>query len=160
PNPPGGTFDRDSSGELNGRVTDRAMPALARIGKRPTFTEAQIQQRDRDGLAHISKQFVKYGVTSVHHEGGSLAGLQQIRARGELLHRVSYEAMGRVLDSMISAGIMSGFGDEWIRLGATSEHTIDGSFSERTMALSTPYAGTTYKGNITESQEDLNAWIE
>src|SRR5215472_6042176 len=30
PNPPGGTFDRDASGELNGRVTDRAKAAFAR----------------------------------------------------------------------------------------------------------------------------------
>ena len=52
---------------------------------------------------------------------------------------------------------MTGFGDEWIRLGATSEHTVDGSFSERTMALSTPYPGVTppYKGNVTESQDEL-----
>jgi len=63
---------------------------------------------------------------------------------------------------MIAAGIQSGFGDEWIRFGATSEHTIDGSFSERTMALSIPYPGITppYKGNITESQDELNAWVE
>ena len=162
PNPPGGTFDRDSNGELNGRVTDRATGAINRIGKHPTFTEEQIALRDRDGLAYISKQFVRYGVTSVHHEGGNLAALQEVRARGELLHRVSYEASGRVLESMISGGIMSGFGDEWIRLGATSEHTVDGSFSERTMALSTPYPGVTppYKGNITETQDQLNAWIE
>ena len=162
PNPPGGTFDRDAEGNLNGRVTDRAKNALARVGKRPTFTEEQRMKRDRDGLAYISKQFVRYGVTSVHHEGGDLAALQEVRARGELLHRVSYEATGRVLDSMIAGGIMTGFGDEWIRLGATSEHTVDGSFSERTMALSTPYPGITppYKGNITETQEDLNAWIE
>lgn len=60
------------------------------------------------------------------------------------------------------AGIQSGFGDEWIRLGATSEHTVDGSFSERTMALSTPYPGVTppYKGNVTETQDTLNAWVE
>jgi len=162
PNPPGGTFDRDAAGDLNGRVTDRATGALNRVGKRPAFTEEQRLQRDRDGLAYISKQFVRYGVTSVHHEGGNLAALQQVRARGELLHRVSYEASGRVLEAMISGGIMSGFGDEWIRLGATSEHTVDGSFSERTMALSTPYPGVTppYKGNITETQDDLNQWIE
>jgi predicted amidohydrolase YtcJ len=162
PNPSGGTFDRDSSGELNGRVTDRATGALNLVGKRPVFTEQQIAQRDRDGLAYISKQFVRYGVTSVHHEGGNLAALQQVRARGDLLHRVSYEASGRVLEAMISGGIMSGFGDEWIRLGATSEHTVDGSFSERTMALSTPYPGVEppYKGNVTETQEQLNAWIE
>ena len=162
PNPAGGTFDRDSSGELNGRVTDRAMSTLMRVGKRPSFTTEQAAQRDRDGLAHISKQFVRYGVTSVHHEGGNLAALQQVRARGELLHRVSYEPMDNVLESMIADGIMSGFGDEWIRLGATSEHTVDGSFSERTMALSSPYPGVTppYKGNVTESQDELNAWIE
>jgi hypothetical protein len=160
PNPPGGTFDRDASGELNGRVTDRARGALNRVGTRTSFTPEQMAQRDRDGLAHISKQFVRYGLTSVHHEGGDLSALQEIRARGDLHHRVSYEASGRVLDSMIAGGIMTGFGDEWIKLGATSEHTVDGSFSERTMALSTAYAGTSYKGNVTETQDDLNAWIE
>jgi predicted amidohydrolase YtcJ len=162
PNPPGGTFDRDANGELNGRVTDRARNGLDRAGKRQTFTPEQSLQRDRDGLAFISKQFVKYGLTSVHHEGGNLTALQQVRARGDLLHRVSYEASGRVLDSMITSGIETGFGDEWIRFGATSEHTVDGSFSERTMALSKPYPGVTppYQGNITEKQDDLNAWTE
>ena len=162
PNPPGGTFDRDANGDLNGRVTDRAMAALSRVGKRTTFTEAERAQRGRDGVAYISKQFARYGVTSVHHEGGDLLAMQQVRERGELLHRISYESAGKVLDSMIAAGIQSGFGDEWIRLGATSEHTIDGSFSERTMALSTPYPGITppYKGNITGTQAELNDWIE
>ena len=162
PNPAGGTFDRDADGELNGRVTDRARNAFSQVGKRPAFTDAQQMQRDRDGLAYISKQFVRYGVTGVHHESGNLAALQQVRARGDLLHRVSYEASGKVLEAMIAGGIMAGFGDEWIRFGATSEHTVDGSFSERTMALSTPYPGVTppYKGNITETQEDLNSWIE
>ena len=162
PDPPGGTFDRDANGELNGRVTDRARSALNRVGKRAAFTEGQKLQRARDGLAYISKQFVRYGVTSVHHEGGDLAALQSVRARGDLNHRVSYEASGKVLESMITGGIETGFGDEWIRFGATSEHTVDGSFSERTMALSTPYPGSQplYKGNVTETQDDLNAWIE
>jgi predicted amidohydrolase YtcJ len=162
PNPPGGTFDRDANGELNGRVTDRAKNVFNKVGKRRTFSAEQTLQRDRDGLAYISKQFVRYGVTSVHHENGNLFALQQVRARGDLLHRVSYEAGGKVLDSMIAGGIESGFGDEWIRFGATSEHTVDGSFSERTMALSIPYPGMEppYKGNVTETQDDLNAWIE
>ena len=86
-------------------------------------------------MAHISKQFARYGLTSVHHEGGNLPAMQDVRARGELRHRISYEAAGRVLDAMIAAGIQTGFGDEWIKFGATSEHTVDGSFSERTMAL-------------------------
>jgi hypothetical protein len=160
PNPPGGTFDRDENGELNGRVTDRARNVFNGVGQRPSFTPEQRAQRERDGIAHISKQFVRYGLTSVHHEGGDLTALQEVRARGDLHHRVSYEVSGRVLDGMIASGIMTGFGDEWIKLGATSEHTVDGSFSERTMALSTPYPGTTYTGNVTEAQDELNAWVE
>src|SRR5207302_3367107 len=138
----------------------RARGAVQRVGKRETFSAEQRAQRNRDGMAFISKQFVRYGLTSVHHEGGDLAAIQQVRARGELLHRVSYEASGSVLESMITSGIATGFGDEWIKFGATSEHTVDGSFSERTMAMSVPFPGTTYKGNVTETQDALNAWIE
>ena len=162
PAPPGGTFDRDSGGALNGRVTDVAMRVFGKAGTRPVFTPEQMAQRDRDGLAFISRQFVRYGVTSVHHSGGSLPVLQEVRERGELLHRVSYEPSGKVLEAMIAAGLRSGFGDDRIRLGATSEHMVDGSFSERTMALSTPYPGVTppYKGNVAETQDELNAWVE
>lgn len=119
-------------------------------------------RRDREGLAFISKQFVRYGLTGVCHEGGNLRALEQVRARGELLHRVSYEALGPELEAMISGGMATGLGDEWIRLGATYEHIADGSFSERTMAISVPYPGVTppYKGNVTENQADLNDWVE
>jgi predicted amidohydrolase YtcJ len=162
PNPPGGTFDRDGSGELTGRVTDRAMAVFEKVGKRVTYGAEDAMRRDRDGLAFISKQFVRYGLTSVCHEGGNLQALQHIRARGTLLHRVSYEAVGMELEAMLSGGLSTGFGDEWIRLGATFEHGADGSFSERTMAMSVPYPGSAdgYKGNVTESQEDLNRWCE
>jgi predicted amidohydrolase YtcJ len=162
PNPPGGTFDHDAQGALNGRVTDNANGVFDGVGQRPTYSAAQTLQRDRDALAFISKQFVRYGLTSVHHEGGDMRALQEVRARGELLHRVSYEPEEDFLKAMISNGVATGFGDEWIRLGATSEHTCDGSFSERTMALSTPYPGVEppYRGNVTTTQDDLNAWVE
>jgi predicted amidohydrolase YtcJ len=162
PNPMGGTYDKDASGNLNGRVTDLASAPFNKVGTRRTYTAAENETRAREGVAHISKQFARYGLTSVHHEGGNLPAMQDVRARGDLKHRISYETNGRALDSMINAGIQSGFGDEWIKFGATAEHTVDGSFSERTMALSTPYPNVTppYKGNITETQDTLNAWIE
>lgn len=162
PNRMGGTYDHDENGELNGRVTDRAREVFEKVGKREMFTPEQKQQRDRDGLSYISKQFVRYGLTSVHHEDGDLFALQQVRGRGELLHRVSFETSGEILEAMINNGISTGFGDDWIRFGATSEHTADGSFSERTMALSRPYVGSNppYSGNITVTQEDLNQWVE
>ena len=64
--------------------------AFNRAGKRQNFYRRQRLQRDRDGLAYISKQFVRYGVTSVHHEGGNLfalaagAGARRPPAPGEL----------------------------------------------------------------------------
>lgn len=162
PNPPGGTYDRDSDGNLTGRVTDVARERMDSVGKRRQYSAQEALRRDRDGLSHISKQFVRFGLTSVCHESGNLLALQQVRERGQLLHRVSYEADGRELEAMISGGMATGLGDEWLRLGATCEHVVDGSFSERTMAMSSPYPGskTGYKGNLTESQEVLNSWCE
>jgi hypothetical protein len=161
PNPAGGTFDRDANGELTGRVTDRARDVFDQVGKHKTYTGEEALSRDRDGLAFISKQFVRFGLTSVCHEAGNLQALQQVHAHGDLKHRVSYEAQGPELEAMLSGGMATGFGDEWIRLGATCEHIADGSFSERTMAISVPYpGGSGYKGNVTETQEVLNAWCE
>ena len=160
--PAGGTFDRDAHGELTGRVTDNARTRMDAVGRRRVFAGEEALRRDREGLAYISKQFVRFGLTSVCHESGNLHALQQVRDRGDLLHRVSYEAEGPELEAMIAGGMATGLGDGWLRLGATSEHGVDGSFSERTMALSVPYPGSKsgYRGNLTESQEVLNAWCE
>jgi hypothetical protein len=162
PSTASGTYDKDDKGQLNGRVTDTARKIFENVGQRETFTADQQAQRDRDGLAFISQQFVKYGLTSVCHSAGNLFALQQVRAAGKLLHRVSYEANLDILDNMIKTGIETGLGDEWIKFGATFEHNVDGSFSERTMALSTPYAGTNppYYGNVAETQDQLNTWVE
>ena len=162
PNPMGGTYDKDEKGELNGRVTDLASAPFNKVGDRRTYSATETEQRARDGIAHISKQFTRYGLTTVHHEGGNLQAMQDVRARGDLKHRISFETSGRVLEAMITAGIQTGFGDDWIKFGATSEHTVDGSFSERTMAISTPYPNVTppYKGNVTETQKTLDEWVE
>jgi hypothetical protein len=157
-----GTYDRFPNGALNGRVTDRARDVFDKVGQQAAFSPAEQARRDREGMAHISRMFVRYGLTGVCHQGGNLHALEEIRADGRLLHRANYEANGDVLEAMIRTGMTTGLGDEWIRLGATAEHTADGSFSERTMALSAPYPGShsTYQGNVTETQDDLNAWVE
>ena len=163
PNPFGGTFDKDASGELNGRVTDRARAVFEKVGKQEQFTPAQKQKRALEDVAFISAKFVQYGLTTVHHdEDDTLEAIQEQRRNGKLKHRVSYEAYDLLLEAMIKNGIESGFGDEWIRLGATAEHTVDGSLSERTMAMRQPYIGmpASYHGNLTETQEDLNKWCE
>jgi predicted amidohydrolase YtcJ len=164
-NPPGGTFDHDSRGNLNGRVTDRARVVFQKVGQRPQFSAEEELKRGRAAMAHISKQFVRYGLTSVHHEHfdgpDALRSIEAIRAQGELLHRVYFAVTGRALDDLIESGVRTGLGDEWLRVGGTVEHAVDGSFSERTMALSVPYPGMAsgYKGNVTETQDALDAWV-
>ncbi|HKQ14211.1 MAG TPA: amidohydrolase [Steroidobacteraceae bacterium] len=161
PDPPGGTFDRDADGNLNGRVTDNALGVFEKVGQRPKFSAQEQQQRRKNGAAHISKQFVRYGLTSVHHEDGDLASIEEIRDSGELLHRVNFQLGDADLETMIATGIRTGFGDEWVRIGATREHTVDGSFSERTMSISSGYPSRpAYKGNVTTTQEALDAWVE
>jgi predicted amidohydrolase YtcJ len=160
PDLPSGTYDHFPDGSLNGRVTDRARSVFVKVGDRVTYSPEETARREREGMAHISKMFVRYGLTGVCHQGGPLHAIEAIRADGRLKHRVNYEAYDEVLEAMIRTGMTTGLGDEWLRLGATAEHTADGSFSERTMALSRPYPGRTdgYKGNVTETQEDLDAW--
>lgn len=162
PQPFGGTFDHDSSGELSGRVTDNAQDVMWKAGQRPQYSDAEKFQRAKAGLAHLSKQFARFGLTSVHHEGGNFSALMEVRQAGDFHHRVSYEPEEPMIDAMIANGWRTGFGDEWIRLGATSEHTVDGSFSERTMSIRAGYPGRTppYHGNVTETQEHLDAWVE
>jgi len=161
PNPFGGTFDRDVSGELNGRVTDNAQDLLWKAGTFPKYSEAEQFQRAKAGIAYISKQIARFGLTTVHHEGGNFSALMQVRQDGDLMHRVSYEADQPMLDAMIANGWRTGFGDDWIRLGATMEHIVDGSFSERTMSIRAGYPNRPdYHGNVTTKQDDLDAWVE
>jgi len=162
PDRPSGTYDRFPDGSLNGRVTDRARDVFEKVGLRVTYDQGEQARRDIEGMAHISRMFARYGLTGVCHQGGPLRAIEAIRADGRLLHRVNYEAFDDVLEPMIRAGVTTGLGDEWLRLGATGEHVADGSFSERTMAMSVPFPGRAdgYKGNVTETQEALNAWTE
>ncbi len=173
PNPFGGTFDRDANGNLTGRVTDKAIDLIKAKTPEPEFSPEQARARALAGAAKISSEFVRYGLTSVCHTAPGLVGsgttiaddlgaIQQLRREGKLLHRVTYEPSGAFLDALIANGVRTGFGDEWIRIGATAEQFSDGSFSERTMSRSTPYPGRTppYYGNLMQTQESLDALVE
>jgi predicted amidohydrolase YtcJ len=158
----GGTFDKDANGELNGRITDRAREIFNGVGKQVTYSPAEQERRSIAGVEFISKKFVEYGLTSVCHDEPVFEAMQIARERGQVLHRINYEPRGALLEAMIKNGVRTDFGDEWIRLGATGEHVVDGSFSERTAAISRPYIGITppYKGNVTERQADTNSWAQ
>ncbi|MGH8224445.1 MAG: amidohydrolase, partial [Woeseiaceae bacterium] len=59
-----------------------------------------------------------------------------------------------------TAGIRSGFGDDILRIGAV-KYAADGSASERTMSMSTPYEGRPDDyGILTMTQEEIDAAVD
>jgi predicted amidohydrolase YtcJ len=62
--------------------------------------------------------------------------------------------------ALTTAGIKTGYGDEWIRIGA-AKFSADGSASERTMRMSTPYIGRPNDyGILTMTQEEIHEAVE
>lgn len=136
--PVGGRFERDAAGRLSGRVAEEAANVIGR-------TAAQLYSRaDRQaGVAEISRRLAKVGITSVTDADGSpddLRAYQDARDAGELLTRVYCHLDASYLDAMIAAGVRTGLGDEWVKVGAV-KCIADGSISERTARLSEPYVG-------------------
>jgi len=136
--PDGGKFDRDSAGRMTGRIVENATGAFDRVIP-STYTRADYQ----NGVKLISKMLAKAGVTSVHDAYGDPADLrayQDAHQAGELATRVYCLIGYGSIDRMIAAGVRTGFGDEWVRIGAMKA-TCDGSISERTARLSQAYIG-------------------
>jgi predicted amidohydrolase YtcJ len=63
-------------------------------------------------------------------------------------------------EELAKLGVRNGFGDEWVRIGAV-KFSADGSASERTMYMSTPYVGRPNDyGILTMSEEEIDAAVE
>lgn len=161
PDPDHGRFFRDSSGEHNGRVAELARGVFNRVGQNERFTPEQQRERGRLGMQHMSKLFARAGLTSVHDAGtqaDSIRAYEDARAAGELRHR-AYMMIRGPYERLRDAGVYTGFGDEWIRVGGV-KRTADGSASERTMRMSTPYVGTNDHGILTMTQQEVHEIVE
>lgn len=138
PDPVGGRFDRDAAGKLTGRAAESAAEVIETAAARP-YSRADRQA----GVAEISKRLAAAGITSVTDAGASPAELQayqDARDAGELHTRVYCHLGAAYLDRMIAAGVRTGLGDEWVKVGAV-KCVSDGSISERTARLAEPYIG-------------------
>jgi hypothetical protein len=160
--PEHGRFFRDERGELTGRAAELARAVFAPVGVRARFSRDEERQRAREGMQYISREFAKVGLTSVHDAG---AGADKIRAyedvyhAGELRHRAYMMIRGGAYPQLRDAGVYSGFGNEWVKVGGV-KYAADGSASERTMRMSTPYVGTQDYGILTMTQDDIFAAVE
>ena len=162
PDPPDGRFARGPDGELSGMVAEHARDVFATVGEREDLTEEELRARAREGMAHISRLMTAAGLTTVHDAGagrGRLVAYQDARTAGELRHRV-YAMVRGPYEQLRDAGVYTGFGDEWVRIGGV-KYGADGSASERTMRMSTPFEGRPDDyGILTMSQEEIHEVVE
>jgi len=139
PDPPGGKIDHDpATGKLSGRIAESAQAYFEKAIP-SNFT----RDDHREGVKLISKMLARTGITSATEAQGSpedLRAYQDARDSGDLLYRAYCFINYRFIDSMIEAGVRTGLGDEWVRVGAM-KMVCDGSISERTARLSVPYEG-------------------
>jgi predicted amidohydrolase YtcJ len=162
PDPTGGRFFRDADGTPNGRVAELARRAFGGVGQRERFTPEQQRERGRKGMAHISALYTAAGLTTVHDLGASQNNIRayaDIRAAGELRHRAYLMVRGGAFPLLRDAGVSTGFGDEWVRIGGV-KFAADGSASERTMRMSTPYVGTDDHGILTMTQAEIHDAVD
>jgi hypothetical protein len=139
PDPRGGRFDRDpKTGKLNGRISERATEVFDKA-----IPTTYSRDDYREAVKLISKMMSRAGITSAHDACGVhdyLRGYQDAHDAGELSTRIYCLIHYREIDRMLAAGIRTGFGNEWVRVGAM-KMVADGSISERTAWLSQPYVG-------------------
>ncbi len=173
---PGGRVATDSRGRPTGLLEERAQLLVGSLVYPYPLAELT------DAIARAAEQCLKEGVTScteagvgggwVAHSPAELAAYAAARKQGRLGVRVELMTAGEVLhplgahadDNLVSGldlGISTGFGDDWLRLGAVKIFA-DGSLIGRTAALHDPYHhsdGAEGSGYLQADADELRAAI-
>src|SRR5215831_13635357 len=152
---PGGRVATDSGGRPTGLLEERAQLLVGSLVYPYPLAELT------DAIARAAAEYLKEGVTScteagigggwLAHSPAELAAYATARDQGRLGVRVDLMTAGEVLhplgahpdDNLVAGldlGIGTGFGDDWLRLGAVKIFA-DGSLVGRTAAMWDEYAG-------------------
>jgi predicted amidohydrolase YtcJ len=133
--PPGGRIKRDSlTGEPTGLLIENACDLVWK--KIPPLSKSVTKELTKKAM----KVANSYGLTGIHdfdeHDAFDL--FQQLSESGELTLRACLWIPYRDLDSVISVGIRSGFGNENLRFGGVKLYG-DGTLGSQTALMFEPY---------------------
>jgi hypothetical protein len=159
--PAGGAIRRDpQSGEPTGELHERAQLILKKVT--PDFNYIQL----KDGIVFALNQCLERGVTTIHdivRSGEPIRAYQELKREGRLHARVSL--LPRVIEShigsksLIELGLITGFGDQWLRVGGV-KMSIDGGITGRNACFYEPYEDDSHNHGIIRIQQDeLNETI-
>ena len=128
-------FEVDGSGRPTGILKEEAFGELYdRFASSPAVIERNLSRMAR--MAH------RLGITSIHDvvTASGWEAYQRARRAGRLSLRVTAMTPSSVAASLTHAGIRTGLGDEWLRIGPVKVFS-DGSLGAYTAALDAPYEG-------------------
>jgi len=148
-------FEVDASGRPTGILKE---DAFGEFHERFDTGEAGIEK----GLAAVARMAHRLGITSIHDivDAAGWRAYQRARRAGRLRLRVYAMPRISLMRPLIDAGLMTGLGDEWLRLGAIKIFS-DGSLGAYTAALAEPYAGRpSEKGMLVHTPTELRSLLE
>ncbi len=162
--PAGGAILRDASGTPTGILQERANELVDTVVPPPSDDDCY------EAILRAQREAFARGVTGMEDLESSVAlqALQRMHGVGELALRVdigiphrSIDSARRILapwaamplsnwdlESALAAGVRTGAGDEWLRIGHLKLFS-DGALGSQTAALEEPYEGTDDRGILT-----------
>lgn len=162
--PEGGEIVRDGNGKPNGVLFE--LGAMNLVNRLIPYLDPEGCARS---LALASEKYVSEGLTMVTEAGAGwtgnpyeAAGFQHAWQSGSLKTRVSMglmETTYRLLPQEGGTGLVTGFGDDYLKIGAI-KFVADGGIGARTAALSEPYENSDYRGVMCEDFESLSKRME
>jgi predicted amidohydrolase YtcJ len=147
----GGHIERDDQGKPIGILKENACELVTR-----KYNDLPIDRLDY--LLHkVAEKLYKYGITSVNafEQMEIWKQLHLLNQLNSLPLRITCHLMQKDLDKIIDSGMVSGFGDDFLKLGGIKFFT-DGSLGSQTAHLFESYVGKPqYSGISTISEEEL-----
>lgn len=153
--PKGGRIHRDERGEPTGIFQESACDQIWAVV--PDRSEEEYLDAMRLGLRYANR----VGITGLHCVDGtdSFRALQTLQARGELTVRFLKSIPEHAMDHAIGAGLRTGFGNEWLRVGGIKIFT-DGSLGSQTAYMLDGYEDRPdYAGVATHTPESVAAVV-
>lgn len=134
PDPDGGLISRFPHGEPDGILFESAMGILDQVIPAPSFEQVV------NAIQEAIPLLWRMGLTGVHDFDSSrcFSALQLLLQRDQLKLRVLKGIHFEDLPHAIEVGLRSGFGDDFLRIGALKLFA-DGALGPHTAAMLTPY---------------------
>ncbi len=146
PDPPGGKILRGNGGAPNGILQESAIMGPLFFSS-PSIYSKVMAENPPEGrvqmMVDCAMLYNRLGIVAVHDplvDPLTLRTFQEAEQSAGLTLRIRPYVLNQWVSPLLGAGILHGFGSEWLKLGAVKVF-LDGGMSSRTAAVYKPYVG-------------------